>query len=104
MLMTYPLSVMPFLAPFEAGIPGLIRDRGRGYKPAPFDKTMQTVFRKNTARPTADLILDILHSTFQDEFDTNELTEKLRPWEDMDVGSNGASWQFGSSGLEKVTA
>lgn len=102
---------MPFLAPFDeflritgfdAGMPGLIRDLGRRLKkPVPSEKTMQTAFRKNTTRSTADRILDVLHASLPEDFDTDELADKLRPWEDLNVGSNGASWYPAVMGLRK---
>ncbi|WP_300499530.1 hypothetical protein [Marinobacter sp.] len=101
-LMIYPSSDIPFLPPFEeflrlsgfsAGMPGMIRDLGlQSGKVPPSDKTLKSAFTKPVTRSTANRIQDILAAKLPDNFDLLELSEKFKPWEDLKLRSNGASW------------
>lgn len=101
-LMVYPSSEIPFLPPFEeflrligfgSGMPGLIRDLGLQLgKVPPSDKTLQSAFSKPVTRSTANRIQDIFAAKLPDNFDLDKFTEKLKPWEDLKLRSNGASW------------
>lgn len=101
-LMIHPSSDIPFLPPFEeflrlsgfsAGMPGMIRDLGLQLgKVPPSDKTLKSAFTKPVTRSTANRIQDILAAKLPDNFDLLELSEKFKPWEDLKLRSNGASW------------
>lgn len=101
-LMAYPPSELPFLPPFEeflrlsgfaAGMPGLIREIGAQLnKVPPSEKTLKKAFTNPVTRSTANRIQDIVAARLPNYVDLETVTEKFKPWEELQLRSNGASW------------
>lgn len=110
-LMIYPSSELPFLPPFEeflrligfdAGMPGLVRDLAHQLeKVPPSDKTLRSAFAKPITRSTAERIQGILEAKISDSLNMEELKDQMRPWEELRLRSNGATWLPAIAGLRQ---
>ncbi|MFL1486312.1 hypothetical protein [Marinobacter sp. LN3S78] len=101
-LMAYPPSDIPFLPPYEefvrliglsGGMAGAIRNVAIEMGKVPPDaKTLRKAFREPVTRSVAERMKAIYESRISDSNAIDRIIEEFRPWEELQLRSNGASW------------